>query len=137
TAGVAAVLVLLPWLVPLPVASCFYFYWQILFGCLLAFCLNDPGGFRRLQVLGTRWAIYTSLGLFLALHFLIPHLPPLRLRYVDQSAYTVATGAVLAGVLLGEGLIQRFLRWGPLVFVGKLSYGIYLIHIICIYLVEV
>jgi peptidoglycan/LPS O-acetylase OafA/YrhL len=136
TIGAAAILASIPLFAPLRVASCFYFYAQILLGCLLALCLNDRRGFRGLQVLGTRWGAYASLVAFLALHFLIPHLPRMPVPYVDQSAYAVATCAFLASVLLGDGPVQRLLRWGPLVFVGKLSYGIYLIHILCLYAAE-
>jgi peptidoglycan/LPS O-acetylase OafA/YrhL len=39
---------------------------------------------------------------------------------------------LLAALLLGEGPIQRFLRGRALVGVGRLSYGVYLVHVLCL-----
>ena len=54
-----------------------------------------------------------------------------RLAEVHGLAYILAVAAFLIGVLLGDGPIHRFLRRPRLVLVGRISYGIYLIHILC------
>lgn len=114
--------------------SCLYPYYHILLGCLLALLLHDPVWFERLRRLGTLGATCVALAVFLTLYFLRPHVPDAypALGYACDTLFTVATGAFLIGILLGDGPVQRVLRAGPLVFVGKLSYGIYLIHILCL-----
>ncbi|MGH7226575.1 MAG: acyltransferase family protein [Gemmataceae bacterium] len=39
-------------------------------------------------------------------------------------------GLLLACLVIGDGPLQRLLRWRPLVGVGRLSYGIYLLHML-------
>lgn len=42
--------------------------------------------------------------------------------------FSVAVGTLLAGIVLHEGPWSRWFDWKPLVFVGTLGYGIYLVH---------
>ena len=42
--------------------------------------------------------------------------------------FSVAVGLLLAGVVLHEGPWSRWFDWRPLVFVGSLGYGVYLVH---------
>ena len=42
--------------------------------------------------------------------------------------YAVAVGTLLAGIVLHEGPWSRWFDWKPLVFVGMLGYGVYLVH---------
>jgi len=115
------------------VGNCLQPYYFIVVGCLLALVLEDARGFDRLRFLGIGWWPTVTLLVVLALHFTIPQLPEKSLiSYTGVLLYTLAMTAFLASVLLGEGRIQRGLRWAPLVFIGKLSYGIYLIHILCL-----
>src|SRR5262249_867844 len=78
--------------------------------------------------------IYPTLVFLLVLHFLRPWLPFLKSgdpRLVNYSAdviYALAVATFLMCVVVGDGHLQRALRWPPLVFVGKMSYGIYLVH---------
>jgi peptidoglycan/LPS O-acetylase OafA/YrhL/glycosyltransferase involved in cell wall biosynthesis len=113
------------------VANCLYPHYLILVGCLVALLLNDPAWFRRLRFLGTRPWPYVAAAAFLALHFAKPHLPEFYWHFGDPL-YAICIGVFLASLLLGDSLVGRFLRLGPLVFAGKVSYGIYLIHVLCL-----
>lgn len=42
--------------------------------------------------------------------------------------YSLAVGLLLAGIVLHEGPWSRWFDWKPLVFVGTLGYGVYLVH---------
>jgi peptidoglycan/LPS O-acetylase OafA/YrhL len=108
---------------------CLFCYYPVLAGCLLAALLDDPLWFARMR----RLARHTGavLALFLALHLATPWASdPLAAHAVD-TAYPLAAAALLACLVLADGRMQRALRWGPLVGVGKLSYGVYLVHVLC------
>ena len=117
-----------------PAAAVLYPYYPILAGCLLAVMLHDRTWYERLRFLGTRAWTVATLTLFVALHLARPQIPgdARTLAYLCDTAYSCAVTAFLASVLLGEGRVQKALRWEPLVSVGKLSYGIYLVHILCL-----
>jgi peptidoglycan/LPS O-acetylase OafA/YrhL len=99
-------------------------YYHILIGCLLA--LIKP----------QRWHVpltFPAILVMLLLQFATP-------RFVNNHeasilinvAFSIAVAAFLAGILTEETRIRRALSWRPMVFIGKVSYGIYLIHILCI-----
>lgn len=134
TVGFALMLPLFKLLGMEQAGSCLYPYYHILFGCLLALLLHDPAWYERLRPLGTAAWTAATLTVFVVLHFLRPHVPDAypALGYLCDTCYTLATGVFLVSVLLNDGPVQRALRWQPLVFVGKLSYGIYLVHILCL-----
>jgi peptidoglycan/LPS O-acetylase OafA/YrhL len=117
-----------------PAAAVLYPYYPILAGCLVAVVLHDKTWYERLKFLGARGWMVATLALFVALHLARPQIPgdARTLSYLCDTAYTIAVSAFLVSVLLGEGLVQKSLRWGPLVSVGKLSYAIYLVHILCL-----
>jgi peptidoglycan/LPS O-acetylase OafA/YrhL len=110
---------------------CLFAYSHILAGCLLALLLHDRRWFARLSFLGRgRWTA-AALAVFLAVHFATPWLPePAPSGYAWHALYAVVAAVLLTSVLLGDGLLQRALRTAPLVFVGKLSYGVYLLHVL-------
>jgi peptidoglycan/LPS O-acetylase OafA/YrhL len=101
-------------------------YSQILLGCLLALLLEDEKWYGRLRVLGRGPWNYLVLLVFLSLQLAYPHVvvsvPEI------QIPYTLAVGCLVASVLTGRGWLQAVLRSRPMVFVGRLSYGMYLIH---------
>ena len=106
-------------------------YSHILVGCALALLLHERRWFARLHFLGRGGWLTAVLAAFCAVHFTTPLLPePALSGYAWHALYAVVTTLLLASVLLGEGPVQRVLRAAPLVFIGKLSYGIYLIHIV-------
>jgi peptidoglycan/LPS O-acetylase OafA/YrhL len=113
-------------------ARCLTSYGPILAGCLLALLLHDRRWFKRLSFLASRTATAVALVLFLTVHFARPWLPEGPVPFGGDILYTLTTSILLVSILLGEGLLPRALRTPSLVHVGKLSYGIYLIHVLCI-----
>ena len=105
-------------------------YASLLAGCLLALLLHDSRWFAQLRRLGGAGWTAAVLAVFLAAHFATPWVKA-PWAGVLNLVYTTAVTALLACVLLGDGPLQRLLRWRPLAFVGRLSYGIYLVHILC------
>jgi peptidoglycan/LPS O-acetylase OafA/YrhL len=130
-------LALTPLYVPGQAWRLFYPYYHILTGCLIALLLDDPAWFGRLSWLSRPACAILLAAALVTLHLTLPHtggpLLPTTVGYVAHVVYTVLTGAFLIAVLLGSGPVQRALSWPPLVKVGKLSYGIYLIHVLAIY----
>ncbi len=116
--------------VPKVVGRLLISYYSLVAGCLLAFLLHDPIWFARLRRLGGAGWTAAVLLVFLAAHFATPWA---TWGHLLDVVYTLAVTALLVCVLLGEGPLQRGLRCGPLTFVGRLSYGIYLIHMLCLY----
>jgi peptidoglycan/LPS O-acetylase OafA/YrhL len=106
---------------------CLSSYAPILAGCLLALLLHDRRWFERLRGLGRRTPLTGAA--FAAAHFARPWLPDCPVPFGWDALYWLAGAAFLTSVLLGDGPVQRLLRGRVPVFVGKLSYGIYLIHI--------
>jgi peptidoglycan/LPS O-acetylase OafA/YrhL len=136
TAVATLLLALIPALLtlfgPLPqvIGRMLFCYCSLLAGCLLAFLLHDPAWFARLQrFAGTKWAAAILL-LFLAAHFTTPWVSGVWLDAMN-AAYTCAATGMLACFLLGDGSLKRLLSWRPLAIIGRLSYGIYLIHMVC------
>lgn len=126
--------------------SCLFPYYHILIGCLFALLLRDRKYYERLRPLGNGTWVYPALAFVLVVHFVRPWLSaskgteaPLYAHLMNHSAdllYTLAVALFLACVLLGDGLVQRALRLPALVFVGKMSYGIYLVHILALNVAE-
>jgi peptidoglycan/LPS O-acetylase OafA/YrhL len=121
--------------------DCLNPYYSILVGCLLALLLEDRLWYERLRFLGTTFWTGLCLALFLFLHFARPQIYEesglgKRLGYLCDTGYVVAVTLFLTCILLREGRTTRALRWAPLVLIGKLSYGIYLIHILCLNAVQ-
>jgi peptidoglycan/LPS O-acetylase OafA/YrhL len=115
-------------------AAVFFPYYPILAGCLTALLLHDRAWFARLRILGSAgWTILALLAVVL-LHLARPQLPAqaAALEYVCDVSYTAAVSVFLIAIVTGEGRVQRVLRWSPLVTAGRLSYGIYLVHILCL-----
>jgi peptidoglycan/LPS O-acetylase OafA/YrhL len=123
-----------------PLAECLEPYYRILAGCWLGVALHNPDWFARLQQLGRPTALYWSLALMVVLHLARPHVPDdsefFRLIDLQSILYVAAVTLFLACLLLGDGPIQRFLRKPLIALVGRISYGIYLIHVLCLNVVQ-
>jgi peptidoglycan/LPS O-acetylase OafA/YrhL len=100
-------------------------YYHILVGCLLA--LVRPRS--------ARWPLtYPALALVLLSQFATPLFSKLpTAQMLNTIAFTIAVAGLFAGILSEETVVRRALAWRPLVFIGKVSYGIYLIHVLCIH----
>jgi peptidoglycan/LPS O-acetylase OafA/YrhL len=103
-----------------------YPYSHILWGCLLAILLEDKRWYRRLRWLGTPLGMTVSLIAFVAAQLAYAQVNGAFREIVILHA--VATTALLAAILTGDGPVQRLLRARPAVYVGRVSYGMYLFH---------
>ncbi|MDR3618388.1 MAG: acyltransferase [Paludisphaera borealis] len=108
---------------------------QILLGCLVAFLLDDRKWFARTEWLGRASVGWMIVALFLAIHFAAPVQTfwPNRLH---DTCYAITTALLLTAILLGDGPIHHFLSRPLLVLLGRLSYGIYLIHLLILNFAE-
>jgi peptidoglycan/LPS O-acetylase OafA/YrhL len=106
-------------------------FYPILTGCLAAFLLHDRAGFERLRRLTLLGRGVPAVILFLAVHFATPWGGGL-LHQGIVVLYPLATTALLVPLLTSEGPAARLLRWQPLQFVGRLSYGVYLLHLLAL-----
>jgi peptidoglycan/LPS O-acetylase OafA/YrhL len=101
-------------------------YYPIVVGCLCALVMHRPAGFRQCAQLarpGTAVAVAAS---FAALHLATARMP--ALAYL----YPIGAAALMISVVAGEHAVTRALRTRALVFVGTISYGIYLVHVLCL-----
>jgi peptidoglycan/LPS O-acetylase OafA/YrhL len=96
----------------------------LLLGALLAILLNVRRGFEALQAfLGSRWASCAALAVALTLW---------RTRSGPELLVHLALTALVAACVLREDhLLARFLCHPVLVHVGTVSYGVYLLHMLC------
>jgi len=94
-------------------------------GALLAFVLHAPRGFRAVRrVAGGPWGV--PLGVALVIGGAASRAVPMALFYA-AVAYLIA-----ASVLATSAPIRRVLDARPLVHVGVVSYGIYLLHMLAV-----
>jgi peptidoglycan/LPS O-acetylase OafA/YrhL len=100
-------------------------YYHILVGCLLALLKPRPG---RVSL------TYPFLVVILLSQFVAPWLGlGVSAAMLNTIIYTLAVAGFFAGILTEESIVRQALAWRPLVFTGKVSYGIYLIHVLCIH----
>lgn len=111
----------LPRVLKIPVLA---HYASIMIGCLLAQLLHDRHAFERLRFLGQRWVSAAVLAGLTALQLS-------RFRHPEvEFVYPWVVALAVAGT--AHGAFLRVLSLRPLVHVGSRSYGIYLVHLICI-----
>jgi peptidoglycan/LPS O-acetylase OafA/YrhL len=104
-------------------------FYPILIGCLAAFLLHEPEGFYRLRRLACRLSGLPALALFLAVHFAVPWTEGWLLQILN-ILYPLTTMGLLIVLIDGVGPASWLFRRRPLVFVGRLSYGVYLLHLL-------
>jgi peptidoglycan/LPS O-acetylase OafA/YrhL len=98
----------------------------ILAGALLAQVLEWPGGFAAVAAL-TRVPAAVPLAFVVALFVM--------LRYVEVlPAVTAVAIYLVAHLTLRDSAMRRMLGWRPLAYLGKRSYGAYLLHVLAIHL---
>jgi peptidoglycan/LPS O-acetylase OafA/YrhL len=103
-------------------------YISILFGCLLALCFANP----RLRVMVERMApagSWAGLGLLVA--FQLAVMPRWTWAFADYF-YAALFCAFLALLLTSNNALKKGLSIKPLTFIGKISYGVYLVHLLCV-----
>ncbi|MEZ6143200.1 MAG: acyltransferase [Zavarzinella sp.] len=102
-------------------------YTPLILGVFLGFALHHPGGYRVFQYLTVgRFGSMVWLATLYALMILCPSdlsgWPRLSIQLVMMLL-------VAASVRDERHHLSHLLRWGPVVYVGKISYGIYLLHL--------
>jgi peptidoglycan/LPS O-acetylase OafA/YrhL len=103
-----------------------YPYSHILWGCLLALLLDDPKWFARLRWLGSPLGMALCVAAFLAAQ--VAYEPVKGVFREVMIFHGLATTALMGAILTADGPVQWVLRTRPFVFVGKISYGMYLFH---------
>lgn len=102
----------------------------LIMGCLIALISTTPV-WRHVGDYGvwfTRLAIAGSIALLAA--FLTQSMHSLIVYEVTLTMVVLVTGTIVVSVLLATpSTLQSVLRWGPLVQIGKISYGLYLWHV--------
>jgi peptidoglycan/LPS O-acetylase OafA/YrhL len=111
-------------------------YYHILVGCLLALLLQEAKWRARAESLVSRGASRAGVVIaFLALHFTQPHLHGASAAIVG-IVYTFAAAALVAVVVMHDGLLRKALQLRALALLGTLSYGIYLVHVLALNVAE-
>jgi peptidoglycan/LPS O-acetylase OafA/YrhL len=99
-------------------------YCAILFGALLALALERPHGYAVIASL-TRAPVAVPLGMIVALFVM--------LRYTEQlTAVAVVTTYLVAYAMLRKSTLLWILTLKPLAYLGRRSYGAYLLHFLAI-----
>jgi peptidoglycan/LPS O-acetylase OafA/YrhL len=109
----------------------FFSYYPILLGCLLAELMHDPRWFSIVRQLTERGSTTLFAVAMLVVHFMVPVVRVSEgwLRAVDL-VYPLVLSALLCDLLLKDSYLRRLLSLDPMTFLGKLSYGVYLIHML-------
>jgi peptidoglycan/LPS O-acetylase OafA/YrhL len=100
-------------------------YAAILAGCALAFALRNVQVRSAIERAGSTAAYICFSILFVFQVFVMSHWDG---GNASKSLYSGVVACNLAFVLLVPTLANRILMWRPLVFIGKVSYGVYLVH---------
>lgn len=99
-------------------------YCALLFGAMLAFALERPGGYAVIARL-TRVPVAVPLAMIVALFAM--------LRYTAQlTVVAVVATYLMAYAIVQAAAMSRALTWQPLVYLGQRSYGAYLLHFLAI-----
>lgn len=118
----------------------FYFgplarFGEILAGaCLALFARSRAGGLSGLRI--PDWVVAAAIAV-IAVYVLVAPDPKNDVRWVGIPI-AVVCGLLLitAGYAGTEGPTMRLLRWGPITALGRVSYSLYLWHILPLYLLD-
>jgi peptidoglycan/LPS O-acetylase OafA/YrhL len=99
-------------------------YFHILVGCVVALLLHDRRGYDRLRHLGRREVALPLLVVAAVLQAWSSFgLPPLVV-----PVYTLAVACLMVGLIVSTRSGSRMLARRPLVYIGAISYALYLTH---------
>jgi peptidoglycan/LPS O-acetylase OafA/YrhL len=106
-------------------------YACILAGCALALALEKPLVRKIVRRAGAPAAYAAWLSL-IGLHIFVMPIYPHKL----DLFYSALACICFATLLLVPTAVNSLLAWRPLVAIGKVSYGIYLVHVLCLNVAE-
>jgi peptidoglycan/LPS O-acetylase OafA/YrhL len=104
-------------------------YTSILIGCVLALCASP---LRNLLSRGAWFRFtYPALALLIALQLgAAPHANDAKSKALIDTCYALAVACLLWAVAHEETVVSKVLGAGAITLVGRVSYGIYLIHVV-------
>lgn len=97
-------------------------------GMAAAFVHRDGRLLRRVGPAAAGWAglaLFAGIGVLLA----AKDTAPPGGQYLVHNAVALGTGALVLALTVAGHLPGRLLSWGPLVYLGRISYGFYLIQL--------
>lgn len=124
-----------PWRIPsvlILIIACMAFgpltesYASIFLGCLLALCLRFDSvrhGFGR----STQWGVYGMVLVIVGTHVAIAY----HKLWHGSTVYAAIFAVLLGMMLTSNNRINQLLSLRPLVLIGRFSYGMYLVHLLC------
>jgi peptidoglycan/LPS O-acetylase OafA/YrhL len=128
SAGIAAAIVVVSIVQPVPTGQLLVHYTSIMAGAVLAFVLHRPRSYERLRFLG-RPPVCAALAVVVALLWVAP--TPELAEFVpvpDIPIFVIPVALLLGGLVTAGPALARIASPAPLVHVGRLSYAIYLTH---------
>ena len=104
-------------------------FMPILLGVLLAHLLHDPRGYKIFSlVAGHRWSpLAYCLGLLAV--FMVAPLEDIR-GWARPAIHILMFLLLASCVVREDHILSRFLEWKPIVRLGVISYGMYLLHMV-------
>jgi peptidoglycan/LPS O-acetylase OafA/YrhL len=103
-------------------------YACILFGCVLALSLQIESA-RKLVERSAAIGIWISAAILLGFH--LGSIQFWKWEFA-VTLYALAFAFFLGFLVVGESYFKKTLGAAPLAFIGKMSYGIYLVHLLCL-----
>ena len=107
-------------------------YGYIFFGVALALALSTPASFERVTLWAKRLLMPALLVALITQFVLMPH----NIVRGRPTLYALAVTVLLVPVVSSNGLHRRILSTPALTLLGRISYGVYLLHILCLSVVE-
>jgi peptidoglycan/LPS O-acetylase OafA/YrhL len=107
-------------------------YFHILVGCAVAIVLNEARYFAIARTLSSRLWLCAILLIFVTVQFISPLYTYWPFQQPIDVLYSLLGGVLLAALLTLESARVKILAHPALVFIGRLSYGIYLVHVLCL-----
>jgi peptidoglycan/LPS O-acetylase OafA/YrhL len=102
----------------------------IVYGCLLAQLLDRDRSFRILKTLGSTWGAAAAFALFMVLQLASLQAAAIAPEYLQL--YVFGATLLIASLVTSDGWLARSIGAPPMAWLGRLSYGIYLVHILAL-----
>jgi peptidoglycan/LPS O-acetylase OafA/YrhL len=121
----------------LPFGDLLFPYFNILIGCSIALALDDEHLFEKLRPFGRGLPMLIIGFLLIAVHLASPRFSFFPFDGNYDILYSIVAAVLITSIVLSGSIADRVFDHEPLNFIGRLSYTIYLFHVLCINSVEV